>query len=382
MAIRERPKKNKKGKVFEVYFTYKDVWGKTRRYSKSGFATKKEAKIHEALKRVECEKEGEIVSNHKKTFNEVFEEYMVIEGANKYAPSTKNYYLNTYELYVKNTPLGNKDIFKIRYKELQLFFNELDGLGIPTIKNIKKIFNVTFKFAVRMSYIPNDPMLLVRIKTEEPTSKTMEISEEEFREICRKVFYLSNHSPDYEAQIWNNFVFYLALQIGWYLGLRISEALALKKSDFDLEAGTVSIQRRLEYQRLTKEEMYLTERMKTKGSKAILPVAEPVIEVIKLWFRENPYDLVICDIDGKLIHPSTINFRFRKIAKEMGINFHFHLLRHSLSSRLARNNIHPASAKELMRHSLVSTTLQSYTHVNEQDKRNAINKLIQNEKNA
>ena len=42
MTIRERESK-KHGKVYEVYFNYKED-GVTRRYSKSGFFTKKEAK--------------------------------------------------------------------------------------------------------------------------------------------------------------------------------------------------------------------------------------------------------------------------------------------------------------------------------------------------
>lgn len=380
MAIRERPQKNKTGKVYEIYFTYKNLYGQTKRYSKSGFTTKKEAKAHEALKRAECATYGELVTSKKKTFNDVFEEYMEVEGANKYASSTKIYYQNTFVLYIKDTSIANKDIFKIRYKELQLFFNEISPLGTSTVKNIKKVFSATFKYAMRVSYIPSNPMLMVTIMPDERKNENLEITEEQFKEICRRVFYLNKYSPDRDAQIWNNFVFYLALEIGWYLGLRISETLALRKDDFNLKRRTVHIQRRLEYQRLKREDMYLTDKMKTKKSNAYLPVAEPLADLLQLWFNENPYDYVVCDIDGKLIHPSTINFRYRKIGKEINIDFHYHMLRHSLASRLARNNISPALAKEMLRHSMVATTLEKYTHVNDQDKKNAMEKLVEIER--
>lgn len=58
MPIRKRTsKKAKNGIVYEVYFTYKEN-GITMRYSKSGFATKKEAKDHEALKKLKFKRQG------------------------------------------------------------------------------------------------------------------------------------------------------------------------------------------------------------------------------------------------------------------------------------------------------------------------------------
>lgn len=42
-----------------------------------------------------------------------------------------------------------------------------------------------------------------------------------------------------------------------------------------------------------------------------------------------------------------------------------------------RNNISPNVAKELLRHTDISTTLGKYTHINEQDERNAILKLFE-----
>lgn len=49
----------------------------------------------------------------------------------------------------------------------------------------------------------------------------------------------------------------------------------------------------------------------------------------------------MCDMDGLLIHSSAISLKLRKAGKKIGIDFHYHMLRHSLASRLARNNINP-----------------------------------------
>lgn len=249
-------------------------------------------------------------------------------------------------------------------------------VGIATLKNMKKIFNVTFKYAMKSEYIPSNPMLMVELNAKiNKKEKVMEITEEQFTELCKRVLIVDKNVADRESQYWNYFNYFIALYIGWYLGLRISETLGLKKSDIDFEHDTVKIQRRLEYQGLHKDEIYLTERMKTKDSKAELPLAEPLKDLLILWFRENPYDLVICDINGRLIHPATINFRIRKIGREIGIDFHYHLLRHSFASRLVRNNINPIVVQKVMRHSQISTTLEKYSHANFNDKREAIDTL-------
>lgn len=263
---------------YSVYFTYKDITGVTRRYSKSGFSTKKEAREHEAVIRVEYAKNKDIVRNSSVTFNEVFYEYMKLEGATKYAPSTSRYYWFTFHNYIENG-IGKREIFQLRYKELQKYFNDISTIGYSTVKNIKKIFNVTYKFALKLSYIPSNPMVMVTLNREtEQDEKIKEIDENQFRELCKHTLELNKMVPDKELQEWNNFTYFIALQIGWYMGLRISETLALTKSDFDFENNRVYINKRLEYHGKKKDEIYLTHRMKTAGSKKYLPLALPLKE--------------------------------------------------------------------------------------------------------
>ena len=79
------------------------------------------------------------------------------------------------------------------------------------------------------------------------------------------------------------------LCIGYYLGLRISEALALNKSDFDITNDTVTINKQLVHNGLKKEEFHTTDKMKTKSSKTILPLPKPLKDVLIQWFEQNPY---------------------------------------------------------------------------------------------
>lgn len=172
MALRKRPsKKTKSGYTYQVYFPYVDSMGVRRRYTKSGFLTKKEAQDFEALKRKEIKDYGDTFGNTSITFNQVFEEFMEVEGQ-KYARSTKQYYLKSCDLYIKKS-IGQRQIISLRYRDLQKWFNGLD-CRYDTLQNIKKVFGVTFSYALKNGYIKENPMKLVTIQIQRPKPKKAE----------------------------------------------------------------------------------------------------------------------------------------------------------------------------------------------------------------
>ena len=116
--------------------------------------------------------------------------------------------------------------------------------------------------------------------------------------------------------------------------------------------------------------------MKTKSSKAIIPLAEPLKEVLLKWFERNPYNHVICDVNGRYIHCNVLKLAINKVSKLSSIDFHFHMLRHTFISNLANNGVSPQIAKELARHSNINTTMDIYTHINEEAQREAIKQVF------
>ena len=96
----------------------------------------------------------------------------------------------------------------------------------------------------------------------------------------------------------------IAIQIGKYTGLRISEVFALKKEDICFDENYIKVNRKLVYVGLKKDKIYTTHQMKSKKSKAIIPLVTILKNILTDWFKVNPYDHVICDIYGNLIHPT------------------------------------------------------------------------------
>lgn len=369
MSIRER--KGKKTTTYQVYFPYKNELGVTCTYRKGGFKTKREAKTHETLVKAQIEKDGFLKQECILTLDQVFNDYFETFKNRNVSKTTIRLYDNIYKKHIKQE-LGHYKIVKIKYPTLQKYFNECSNLSKGLQKNIKKVLSNVFKYACKCCYIENNPVSLVDLTGYEIESKKETITFQELEMIIENI---KNRKCN---DSFRNDSIVISLYIGYYLGLRISEALALEKSDFDFINNTVNIDKQLN--NATKiEDIKPIDKMKTKTSKAILPLPEPLKEILMDWFKVNPYDHVICDVEGNYLYTASIATMLNKESKKIGIYFHFHMLRHTFISSLANNGVSPQVAKELARHSDIATTMNVYTHVNEDSQKQAINAVFGSE---
>lgn len=361
MPIRKRTSsKAKNGIVYEVYFTYKQN-GITMRYSKSGFATKKEAKDHEALKKAEVQETGRIKKEIKKTLFEVYNEFIEV-CADQYQENT---IINTKTcLNYWKRELGSICIKDFNYTLLQRFFNSRSEYGLETNKKLKTSLKRIFDYALKAEYIKSNPIILVQVKGKENHRPKNILAHNDFIKIIR---FLDN-SKNFKYQAYS-----IAIQIGYYTGLRVSEALALEKNDIDFVKNTIDINKKLIYTNLKKEEFHTTTKLKSSYSKDVIPLPEVLKKVLIRWFDINPYNHIICDIEGYYIHPKHIAF---DIQKTCNIPFHFHMLRHTYATNLALNNVDMKVAKDLLRHSNINTTISVYTHINEQYKKDVVDEIF------
>lgn len=71
------------------------------------------------------------------------------------------------------------------------------------------------------------------------------------------------------------------------------------------------------------------------------------------------------------MHPDSPNRYLQKFGKKYDIDIHPHKLRHSFASVAITNGADIASVSEVLGHAQISTTLNMYTHANEESKRRA-----------
>lgn len=367
MSIRKRPsKKTKKGHVFEVYFPYKEN-GITKRYSKSGFLTKKEAQEHEALIKAEIKENGKIHKEVKKTLKEVYEEFLEV-GAEQYQENTIYGTKSYYNKYI-NGSFGNVCVVNLDYPALQKYFNSLENQSLSTNDHIKAALNRILIYAIRAGYIKTNPLMYVIIKGKDTHRENNEetLSYESYLDIIDVLNSMNKFR--YKA-------YAIAIQIGFYTGLRISEIFALEKNDIDFDNDLIYVNKKLVYNGLKKKEMYVSNRMKSKKSKAVLPLAEPLKQVLMNWFLINPYERIICDIDGYYLKPQNTNNEIKKAITDLNIDFHFHMLRHTYATTLVINDTDLKTTQELMRHSNINTTMSIYTHINNNHKKEILNNIF------
>lgn len=75
-------------------------------------------------------------------------------------------------------------------------------------------------------------------------------------------------------------------------------------------------------------------------------------------------DLVFCNIYGNFLHPARLYIMFHKVLEEAGMPFiRFHDLRHSAATILLSIGINVKVVQEMLGHSRISMTLDTYSHV-------------------
>ena len=287
MSIRER--EGKKGITYQVYFPYKNELGISCIYRKGGFNTKKEAKAHETLLKAQIAKYGYLTQDCELTLNNVFNDYFETFKKRKVSKATIQHYENIYKNHIKQA-LGHYKIIKLKYPTLQKYFNECSNLSKGLQENIKKVLNNVFKYACKCCYIKNNPVPLVDLTGIEPTEKKKIIT---FQELEKIIETMENRNCN---DSFRNDSIVISLYIGYYSRLRLCETLALEKSDFDFINNEIHITKQLDCIGKQTKILKTTNKLKTNSSSAVIPLAEPLKEILIKWFNKNPYNHVICDI--------------------------------------------------------------------------------------
>ncbi len=374
MRIEKRTaKKAKNGFTYRVKIDYVDEYGIKQTYSKSGFPTKKEARAHGLEIEHELQTKGTLKKECAKTLNDCFLEALELEK-DHLARSTMFEYMTVFHGHIEHSRLGNTPIIKVNYGILQTHFKEEK----TKIKAQRIIVNKAMSYAIRCEYIESNPMRMVILNKIDKRRISEPLTRENLEKMVDALLNITPSSP----LAFGRHSAAVALYCGYYLGLRIGEILALEKSDFDFEKGLVYINKKLDYVGLRKDEMYVTEVMKTNASRATLPIPTELAEILQAWFRYNPHDLVCPKKDGNSPTYQALRRSLKKASQKAGVEgFHPHVTRHTYASNIVRSGCDIKTASQLVRHASVQTTLDIYTHTTEQSKREAIEQAFDCPKN-
>lgn len=277
----------------------------------------------------------------------------------------------------------------IRTEDLKKFLYDLKRKekAYSYIEGFYKCLNGFFKYAIDFRYISENPLT--------PSCMPSQNASEGFLRRQRGVI-----SPlEFKSILGclegsrNRFSFLL----GYYCGLRLGEAYAVRFSDIDEDSLTINIDKQLQYQ--DDEWCFVPPKYGSYRKVFFPPLLLPYIDELKKdiassklkypksytltntihnklspkpsgFYYQDIDDFCSVQVKGQMLTPNS-GKDIKHIMERHNLiieGFSFHVLRHTCCTRLADSNCPVSVLTEFMGHKKISTTWEYYTHISEQGK--------------
>ena len=174
-----------------------------------------------------------------------------------------------------------------------------------------------------------------------------------------------------------------AYLLGRYCGLRINEAFGLKWENVDLENGTITIDRQMQYQnglikliapktRNSNRVVYMSHVLKLHLQEKARQREEDAVRLASLREQNRRLiedidgskiystELVNCLPNGKVQTVNSMKYPTREIKEKLGIQFKFHFLRHTYGTMMAEKNTPTHLLCNQMGHGNIHVTQKYY----------------------
>lgn len=283
---------------------------------------------------------------------------------------------------LKKEPFGQKKIKSIKLSDAKLFLIRMqeDGRRYSSIHSIRGVLRPAFQMAVDDEMLLRNPFEFQLATVLVNDSVTREaISREDERRFLKFVQEDSHFNRYYDGMF-----------ILFKTGLRISEFCGLTIRDIDFKNRILNIDHQL--QRASNME-YVIQSTKTSSGTRRIPMTDEVAEAFKriienrrkvkvepaiagytgfLYLDKNNMPMVALHWEKYFQHAVQ---KYNSIYKLQLPKITPHVCRHTFCSNMAKSGINPKTLQYLMGHSEIGVTLNTYTHIKEEDAKAELEKL-------
>jgi integrase len=284
-------------------------------------------------------------------------------------PSTYKRYRELVELHVLSE-IGRLPLRKLTPAALQsLYARKLDaGLSPTTVGHIHRVLHRALGDALRWGLVVRNPCAAVR-PPRVPVNEMRALSVGDAQRLLASL-----EGEPLQA------LYVLAITAG----LRQGELLGLKWSDIDLGRGRLQVQRTV---RRIDGELVESEPKSRKSRRTVILTARATAALRAHRARQVEERVrAVAWFDLDLVFPNNIgthmddgNLRRRSfqplIERAEVPRVRFHDLRHTAATLLMIQGVHPRVVQEMLGHSSVNVTLDTYSHVSEDLQRDAAAKM-------
>lgn len=317
------------------------------------------------------------------TFQEWIEEFLVNYKKNEVKITTYGGYIRIYRKHIKDTQIGETALNRVTTEMLQAYYNDKlnDGYNSKTVRAISIVIGAALNMAVKLKMLSENPNRYTSI----PKKKKYEaavLSAEEVRRIVKEA----------KAE-----EIYPIVVTTVYTGMRKGEVMALKWENVDFQKRRIYIKNSLcriegdqPDENGCRHARYEILEPKTKESVRMVPMLDEVYDALMLQkdrqesdkqrYRDIYLDqgLVFADLCGDYLPQRQFMDKYHKFLKKYGItDIRFHDLRHTFATLLIESDVSMKVVQELLGHSTITTSMDIYTHVSDEKKEQALDRLRQ-----
>lgn len=285
--------------------------------------------------------------------------------------------------------LGNMKITEVTQKDIQKLISQMsaDGYSYSQIHKVYNTINQRYKQGILSREVFYNPALGVILPKETKSASSQSgfaLSRDEVDLLVKKAKETyPNGTPIYPR---GDFIILLL-----YTGLRIGEALALTWDDINFEQKTINVNKNVttainrdkdlinpKTKKPYKTITVLQNSTKTNSSTRVIPMskmAEKALKNIQKYNGNKPY--VLANSRGNYCNYSNMNRMLKGMLKSAGItiNYSIHSLRHTFASMLFSKDVDVKIVSEILGHSSVSITYNTYVHLIKEQKAKAVGLL-------
>ena len=300
----------------------------TKKYFYGETREEVELKVQQYVKSI-VEAEKVCLRRFNSTVTEMAIEFLEVKTAELRPNTIGQYRMNIYKHIIPI--LGKYKIYEIDDTIREKFNKYLEGLEKPLAERTKKDLKRLLESIIEYS------MVMAKIRIQEEDSDIIYLSKADTRKICNYYFEQEETA-----------ISILMVLIVLYTGIRIGELCGLKWSNINFETESITVNRTV--QRVCCG--YTDEGASTKVlilpiKERIIPIPEPLIEVLKKYQKNSAYYLVTESC--KNTEPRALQYRLLTFAKNVGVSkMDFSGLRDTFAINCLNRGISPKHLAEIM----------------------------------
>jgi len=301
-----------------------------------------------------------------KTVGQLLDSWLILK-AGEVTPGTVDQY--QYATRHIKSSIGSIPLSKVRPETIDSFLKSKtdEGLSPRYVKLLRTVLSMALDQAVRWRLLDSNPAQYSS-SIKQPSRVTKALSEDQAS------FLLIAAKKDRLYALW---VLMLSL------GLRRGEAIALRWSDYDRNARTLSISRN----RKKEGSKVVVGSLKTEASRRTLPLPDFLCQALDehraAQLQEKEYllglgvawtepEAIFTTVTGHYLDPDNTSKLFKTLTKKAGLDgWHLHELRHSAATILLSEGVPLEQVSKLLGHASIRITSDVYGHLSTEHLRGA-----------